>query len=54
MILKLIVLFFVIFVTFFIFRLFKKNQKASYDKNLKEKVVDLEKDPKTNEYRPKE
>ena len=54
MILKFIVLFFIIFVTFFIFRLFKKNLKTSYDKNFKEKVVDLEKDPKTNEYRPKE
>ena len=54
MIIKFIVLFFVIFFTLFIFRQFKKNLKTTYDKNLKDKVVDLEKDPKTNEYKPKE
>ena len=55
MFIKIITLSLIIFLVFFIFRFFNKisNQK---DKNneAKDKIVDLEKDPKTNEYKTKE
>jgi len=42
----------------FIFLLFKilseRNKIKSNSKNQKETTIDLEKDPKTNEYKPKE
>ena len=55
MITKIIILFFIILFILFIFRLF---QKKSYLKNKNNKtndgIVDLEKDPETDEYKPKE
>ena len=52
---KIIILFSIIILVLFIFRLFKKIS-SSNDKNNedKDKIVDLEKDPKTDEYKPKE
>ena len=42
----------------FIFLLFKilseRNKNKTNSKNQKEKTIDLEKDPKTKEYKPKE
>ena len=58
MITKIIILFFIILFILFIFRLF---QKKSHTKNIKiikrsktDGIVDLEKDPETDEYKPKE
>ena len=52
---KIIILFSIIILVLFIFRLFNKIS-SSNDKNeeTKDKIVDLEKDPKTDEYKPKE
>ena len=51
---KIIILFSIIILVLFIFRLFNKISSPN-DKNekTKDKVVDLEKDPKTDEYKPK-
>ena len=50
---KIAVLIFTIFVIIFVFRFISNlNKKNSHTIN--EKVVDLEKDPKTDEYKPKE
>jgi len=49
---KIFILIFIIIITFLAFRLIKKMQNNdSLDK--KEDIVDLEKDPKTDEYKPK-
>ena len=55
MITKIIILFFIILFIFFIFRLFQKklNPKNKNDKT-HDGIVDLEKDPETDEYKPKE
>ena len=52
---KIIILSSIIILVLFIFRLFNKIS-SSNDKNeeTKDKIVDLEKDPKTDEYKPKE
>ena len=54
MILKFFITFFIVFIFLFIIRFLKKiiNSKSSVNIN-DEKIVDLEKDPKTNEYKPK-
>ena len=50
---KIFILIFILIITFLVFRLIKKMQNnESLDK--KEDIVDLEKDPKTDEYKPKE
>ena len=52
---KIIILTSIIILVLFIFRLFNKIS-SSNDKNekTKDKIVDLEKDPKSDEYKPKE
>ena len=50
---KIALLILIIFFVLFMFRFFKN--KSNLNKNYKEdKIVDLEKDPKTDEYKPKE
>ena len=52
---KIFVLLLIIFFVLFLFRFFQKKLKSS--ENLEKKdniIVDLEKDPKTDEYKPKE
>ena len=55
MITKIITLSLIIISVLFVFRLFSKKSSLHDNKNeTKEKIVDLEKDPKTDEYKPKE
>ncbi len=55
MITKIITLSLIIILVLFVFRLFNKKSSLHDNKNeIKEKIVDLEKDPKTDEYKPKE
>ena len=55
MITKIITLSLIIISVLFVFRLFSKKSSLHDNKNEnKEKIVDLEKDPKTDEYKPKE
>tara|TARA_B100000700_G_C14906822_1_gene790174 strand:+ start:251 stop:418 length:168 start_codon:yes stop_codon:yes gene_type:complete len=55
MIQKILITIFLIAVVFFIFRVFKKKQSIDSDQNQNDdKIVDLEKDPTSNEYKPKE
>ena len=55
MITKIITLSLIIISVLFVFRVFKKKSSLHDNKNeIKEKIVDLEKDPKTDEYKPKE
>ena len=55
MITKIITLSLIIFFILLIFRFFSNFKKSNINKkNLKDNVVDLEKDPKTDEYKPKE
>jgi len=50
LVLFLIILFIVIF-----FKIFSSNARShNFKKNKKEEIIDLKKDPKTNEYKPKE
>ena len=51
---KILVLLLIIFFIFIFFRYFKNSNLNKKYKKDNEKVVDLEKDPKTNEYKPKE
>ena len=52
---KIFVLLFIILFVLFIFRLFQKKLKSSENQEKKDNIiVDLEKDPKTDEYKPKE
>ena len=52
---KIFVLLFIILFVLFIFRLFQKKLKSSANQEKKDNnIVDLEKDPKTDEYKPKE
>ena len=52
---KIAILFFIILFVLFLFRLFQKKLKSSENLEKKDQnVVDLEKDPKTDEYKPKE
>tara|TARA_B100000029_G_C17379003_1_gene888954 strand:- start:392 stop:550 length:159 start_codon:yes stop_codon:yes gene_type:complete len=51
---KVIILLIIIFFVLIFFRVIHKMKKSKNLKNKKDKVVDLEKDPKTNEYKPKD
>ena len=51
---KYLLLFLIIILVIIIFRFFGNIRKKSELKNKKNNVVDLEKDPQTNEYKPKE
>ena len=52
---KIFVLFLVILFVLFLFRIFQKKLKFSENQEKKDQnIVDLEKDPKTDEYKPKE
>ena len=52
---KIIILSSIIILVLFIFRLFNKISSAKHKKDqTKDEIVDLEKDPKTDEYKPKE
>ena len=53
---KIVILFFIVISVLFLFR-FLKNKTIDFNKqhkNTDEKIIDLEKDSKTNEYKPKE
>ena len=52
---KIFVLLLIIFLIFFVFRLFQSKFKSSVNQDEKDQnIIDLEKDPKTDEYKPKE
>ena len=51
---KLIVLFLLIVAIIIIFRLSRKVKSTNHKKNAKSKTIDLEIDPKTKEYKPKD
>ena len=51
---KIAVLIFIIFLIIFIFRFFSYLSKKNISKNEEENVIDLEKDPNSDEYKPKE
>ena len=51
---KIAVLIFIIFLIIFIFRFFSYLNKKNISKTAEENVIDLEKDPKSDEYKPKE
>ena len=51
---KIAVLIFIIFLVIVFFRFFSILKKKSISKNEKENVIDLEKDPNSDEYKPKE
>ena len=52
---KIIILSSIIILVLFIFRLFNKISSSKHKNDqTKDEIVDLEKDPKTDEYKPKE
>jgi len=52
---KYILLFIIILFILIFFKLFSSNLKNKINKkNSEEEIIDLKKDPKTNEYKPKE
>ena len=51
---KIAVLIFIIFLIIVIFRFFSILHKKSISNNEDENVIDLEKDPNSDEYKPKE
>jgi len=52
---KILLLLLIILFVLFLFRLFQKKLKSSENQGKKDQnIVDLEKDPKTDEYKPKE
>ena len=51
---KFLILFLIVIFILFAFRFFQKKSDNQTIKNKKVDIVDLEKDPKTNEYKPKE
>ncbi|PPR51563.1 MAG: hypothetical protein CFH20_00491 [Alphaproteobacteria bacterium MarineAlpha5_Bin10] len=52
---KYIILFIIIIFVLLFFRLFSLNLKNQNNKkNIKDEIIDLKKDPKTNEYKPRE
>ena len=51
---KFLILFLIVICILFAFRFFQKKSDNQTIKNKKDDIVDLEKDPKTNEYKPKE
>ena len=50
---KFLILFLIVIFILFAFRFFQKKSDNQTIKNKKDDIVDLEKDPKTNEYKPK-
>ena len=50
---KIFLLIIIIFFVLVIFNLINKKRLKSKKKQFNEKTIDLEKDPKTNEYKPK-
>ena len=53
-IMKIAVLIFIIFLIIIIFRFFSNLNKKNISNNEEENVIDLEKDPNSDEYKPKE
>ena len=51
---KFLILFAIVIFVLITFRFFQKKSDNQTIKNKKDDIVDLEKDPKTNEYKPKE
>ena len=51
---KFLILFVIIIFVFIAFRFFQKKSVNESINDKKDDIVDLEKDPKTNEYKPKE
>ena len=51
---KIAVLIFIIFLIIIIFRFFSYLNKKNISNNKEENVIDLEKDPNSDEYKPKE
>ena len=51
---KFLILFVIIIFVFIAFRFFQKKSFNESINDKKDDIVDLEKDPKTNEYKPKE
>ena len=51
---KIAVLIFIIFLIIIIFRFISNINKKKYSNNKEENVIDLEKDPNSDEYKPKE
>ncbi len=51
---KIAVLIFIIFLIIVIFRFFSNLNKKNISNNEEENVIDLEKDPNSDEYKPKE
>ena len=51
---KFLILFLIVIFILFAFRFLQKKSDKQTIKNKKDDIVDLEKDPKTNEYKPKE
>ena len=51
---KFFILFSIVFFIFITFRFFQKKSVNQSINDKKDDIVDLEKDPKTNEYKPKE
>ena len=51
---KFLILFLIVIFILFAFRFFQKKSDNQTIKNKKDDIVDMEKDPKTNEYKPKE
>ena len=50
---KIAVLIFIIFLIIIFFRFFSKMNKKNISNNKEENVIDLEKDPNSDEYKPK-
>ena len=53
---KIVILILIIIIVLFVFRVLqiKLKSRETYKKKAEEKIVDLEKDSKTDEYKPKE
>ena len=51
---KFLILFAIIILIIFVYRFFQKISVNQPKNKKKDDIVDLEKDPKTNEYKPKE
>ena len=54
MIQKFLITFFIIIIFLYAVRVYKKIMLKNFDKKKEEEIIDLEKDPKTNTYSPKE
>ena len=51
---KIAVLIFIIFIVIIVFRFFNNMNKKNNSNNKEKNVIDLEKDPSSDEYKPKE